>query len=152
MKNSPKHKEKFNGQKLKIAIILPYFNEDIGLKLLEGSTEELKKHGVKSRNTEVIRTLGALEIPFACQKIIKRNKPDAIIALGVIIRGETYHFELVANETYRALMNLQLETDTPISFGILACENKEQAINRADPKGENRGKDATIAILNQIFL
>ena len=90
-----KNEININGEKLKIAIVLPYFNESIGMELLQNAEEELIKNKVKKENIKVFRVAGALEIPLACKKIIKNEKPDAIIALGVKIRGETTHYELL---------------------------------------------------------
>src|SRR3989339_806435 len=92
---------------LKIVILLPYFNEEYGLKLYKNTEQTLKKRGVK--NIKLIRVAGALELPFAAQKIIKKDKPDAVIALGVVLKGETSHYELVCSETFRGLMDVQLK-------------------------------------------
>ncbi len=140
---------KINGEKLKIAIVLPYFNDEIGLELLNNAKEELLKNKVKKKNIHIIRVEGALEIPFACQKIIKKLKPDAVIALGVVIRGKTSHYSLVTENTYQGIMKVQLDTLTPISFGILTCENEKQAKHRASKKGLNKGKQAAMAALIQ---
>ncbi|PJC38611.1 6,7-dimethyl-8-ribityllumazine synthase, partial [Candidatus Peregrinibacteria bacterium CG_4_9_14_0_2_um_filter_38_9] len=78
-----------NGEKLKIAIVLPYFNEKYGLEMLENTKEELLKNNVKEKNIKLFRCAGALEIPFTCKQIIEKYNPDAIIALGIVIRGET---------------------------------------------------------------
>jgi 6,7-dimethyl-8-ribityllumazine synthase len=149
MELDKKKKIRINGEKLKIAIILPYFNESIGLTLLENAKKELLKNKVHAKNIKVIRVAGALEIPFACQKIIKTQKPDAIIALGIIIRGETSHFDLVTKNTYQGIMEVQLKNQIPISFGVLTCENTKQAKERASAKGLNKGAQAAQAALIQ---
>ncbi len=138
-----------DGENLKIAIVLPYFNESIGLGLLENAKSELLENRVKEENIKVVRVSGALEIPLACKKIIEKEKPDAIIALGVIIRGETSHYDLVTENSYKGIMQTQLDTGTPISFGIIACENLEQAKSRSSKDGLNKGKDAAQAALIQ---
>ncbi|OGJ42351.1 6,7-dimethyl-8-ribityllumazine synthase [Candidatus Peregrinibacteria bacterium RIFCSPLOWO2_02_FULL_39_10] len=142
-------KIEIDGSKLKIAIVLPYFNDKIGVELFLNAKEELEKNGVKERNITLIRVAGALEIPFACQKIALRKKTDAIIALGVIIRGETSHYDLVCRNTYEGIMKVQLENKIPISFGVLTCENEKQAKKRASKNGLNKGKDAAKAVLIQ---
>lgn len=149
MKLHSTKKIKINGKNLKIAIILPYFNEKIGLELKKNAKEELIKNGVEEKNITLVRVAGALEIPFACQKIIKKKKPDAIIALGVIIKGETSHYYMVCKNTYEGIMKVQLENSTPISFGVLTCETEEQAQKRASKNGLNKGKDAALAALIQ---
>lgn len=141
------HKIEIDGSGLKIAIILPYFNEEIGLKLLESAREELLKHKVPEENIQIVRVAGALEIAYACQKTILDKKPDAIIALGVIIRGDTSHYDLVTQESYRSVMEVQLEYKVPITFAILTCENEKQAQSRFD-----KGREAAQAALIQASL
>lgn len=143
---------KINGEKLKIAIVLPYFNDEIGLELLKNAKKELLRNNVKEKNIHIFRVEGALEIPFACQKIIKKLKPNAIIALGVVIKGETSHYSLVTKNTYQGIMKVQLDMETPISFGILTCENQKQAKLRASQKDLNKGKQASQAALLQTII
>jgi len=140
---------KIDGSNLKIVIILPYFNESMGNELLENTKDELLKNNVKKDNIKIVRVAGALEIPYAAQTIIKKDKPNAVIALGIVIRGETTHYDLVTEESHRGIMKVQLETNTPISFGILGCENKFQAEERVNKNKLNKGKDAAIAALIQ---
>lgn len=141
-----------DGSNLKIAFVLPYFNEAMGLELLKNAKEELLNNQVIEENITVTRVAGALEIPFACQKIIENQKPDAVIALGIVIRGETSHYDLVTQNCHQGIMDVQLKSGTPISFGILACENTAQAKERISKTGLNKGKDAAIAALIQALL
>jgi len=141
-----------NGKKLKIAIILPYFNETLGLALLENTIEELKRNKVEDKNMIIVRVAGALEIPLACKKIIKKEKLDAIIALGIVIKGETTHYDLVSSISYNGLMQVQLESEIPISFGILCCNNIEQVKERIDAKRLNKGKEFAQSVLIQTVI
>lgn len=146
--------KKINGEKLKIIVILPYFNEKLGLELYKNTAEELLKNNVNKKNISLIRVAGALEIPFACQKIAEKipgkdKMRHGIIALGVVIRGETTHFKLVTETTYKGIMQVQLNTGIPIAFGVLACENLEQAQKRISKNGLNKGKEAAQALLMQ---
>lgn len=152
MKTSDPKIPKIDGSKLKIAIILPYFNDRFGLELLKNTEAELFKNKVKKTNIRLIRVAGSLEIPFACQKIIEKYKPDAVIALGIVIRGQTKHFDLVAENTHSGLMKIQLEKKTPISFGIIACENTKQVIERISKNKLNKGKDFALAALLQTII
>lgn len=152
MELDKKKKIKIDGKKLKIAIILPYFNESIGLTLLKNAKKELLKNAVQEKNIQIVKVAGALEIPFACQKIIKTKKPDAIITLGAVIRGETSHYDLVTENTFKGIMKIQLENQIPISFGILTCENEKQADKRASAKSLNKGAQAAQAALIQTTL
>lgn len=126
------------GDDLYIAIVVGRFNEYAGRGELEACLDELKKLGVPEDNITVMRVPGALEIPMALS-MIARSSPyvDAMIALGAVIRGETYHFEIVSNESARGIMDLQLKTGIPIANGILTCEMDEQAVERLEIKGRD---------------
>ena len=117
-----------DGSKAKIAIILSEFNIHIGEELLKNTVEELKRCGTKK--IEIIRVPGALEIPLTAQKIIEKKSPDAVIALGVIIKGQTSHYEHVSRESINGLMTVSLLTGTPIIQGILTVLNEKQAKKR----------------------
>lgn len=123
-----------NGTGLKIAILLPRFNDKIGLKLYEKTFNTLVSKKVPKKNIKLFRIPGSLELPLAAKKISARF--DAVIALGVIIKGETNHFTHVCRETYRGLMQVQLETKTPTILGILTVKNIKQAEERI-AKGED---------------
>ncbi len=150
-----KSKTKHNvpgGEKLEILIILPYFNETIGLELYQNTEETLLQNGVRKKNIKLLRVPGAFELPYAAQKEIKRSNPDAVIALGVVIKGETDHYNQVCDQTFRGLMDVQLKLETPVIFGVLTCDTKTQAENRASKKGLNKGKSYALASLIQANL
>ena len=115
------------GAGLRIAIVASRFNEGFCARLLEGAQSELVGLGVAASDIETVRVPGALEIPLALQWLAQSSRFDALIALGVVVRGETYHFELVANESGRGVMEVQLETGIPIANGIITTENESQA-------------------------
>ena len=121
------------------------------MELYENTLEELLDNGVKAKNIKLIRVPGALELPFAAQKIIK-SKPNVVIALGAVIKGETNHYDFVCAETFRGLMKVQLKTETPIIFGVLTCEKVKQAKDRASKKGLNKGKSFALAAIMQAKL
>lgn len=146
------HDIKVNGSSLKIGIIVPYFNESIGLELLENCKNELLKQNVPEENIVTIRVAGALEIPFAAKKLIEQEKPNAVITLGAIIRGETSHYDLVTDKTYDGLMKIQLQSGIPVIFGVLTCENEKQARERSSKNKLNKGKQAAQAALIQATL
>ena len=126
------------GDDLYIAIVVGRFNEYAGRGELEACLDELKKLGVPEDNITVMRVPGALEIPMALSMIaLSSPYVDAMIALGAVIRGETYHFEIVSNESARGIMDLQLKTGIPIANGILTCETDEQAVERLEIKGRD---------------
>ena len=129
--------------KNKILIIASNYYQDILKNLIKGSTNFLEE---KSYKFHVICTSGCYEIPFMIKKNI--NNYIGFIALGCVIRGETYHFELIANECSRKIMDLSVDYNKPIGFGILTCDNYEQAIIRSDPLQRNKGKEAAIACID----
>lgn len=130
---------KNNGKKLKIAIVLPYFHEQLGQRLLKRVLHELHANQVSEKNIKIFRVPGALDTPFASHKIAKTYKPHAIIALGIVIKGETDHYDYVCKTSFNGLMHVQLDTDIPIIFGILTCRSMDQAQKRIDPKGLDKG-------------
>ena len=143
---------KIDGSNIKITIILPYFNEELGIELLENTKRELFANNVKKENLKIIRVAGALEIPLTAKLAIKNNGSEAIIALGVVIKGRTDHYDLVVNTTYNGLMQVQIETETPIIFGVLTCQNPEQAIQRVRADKLNKGKEYAKAALMQVTI
>lgn len=131
-----------HGAELRIGIVMSRFNLDIGEGLLSACIAELRKHDVPDSNLLLITVPGALEIPLALQKLALSNQFDALIALGAVIRGDTYHFEVVANESARGIMSAQLETGIPIANGILTTDNDDQAITRMSEKGAEAARVA----------
>lgn len=115
------------GAGLRVAVVASRFNEDFCERLLAGALAELAALNVAASDIETVRVPGALEIPMALQWLAQSSRFDALIALGVVIRGETYHFDLVANESSRGVMEVQLETGVPVANGIITTENAVQA-------------------------
>lgn len=126
----------------KFCIIVARFNEFIGSKLLSGAIDELKRHGVKEDNIDVMWCPGSFEIPLIAQKAAKTGKYNAIITLGAVIKGSTSHYDYVCAEVSKGVANVSLNTSTPVIFGVLTCDNIEQAIERAGTKAGNKGSDA----------
>lgn len=124
-----------NGADLKIGIVMSRFNRDIGEGLLSACTAALVKHGVHERDICIITVPGALETPLALQKMAQTRQYDALIALGAVVRGETYHFEIVANESAAGISSVQLDTGVPIANGILTTDSEDQALARMSEKG-----------------
>ncbi len=128
-----------------IMIVSGSFYQDLAAELLKGAIAELAAHGV---TYEKYHVPGALEIPQVIRYGIATNKYDGFVALGTVIRGETAHYDIVAGESARVLMDLALQYQTPIGNGILTVENDDQAWARADVKRKNKGKDAADAVLS----
>ncbi|MBX9811449.1 MAG: 6,7-dimethyl-8-ribityllumazine synthase [Burkholderiales bacterium] len=137
-----------NGAGLKIGIVMSRFNTDVGEGLLSACAAALIRHGVREADMRIVTVPGALEVPLALQKLALSGKYDALIALGAVIRGETYHFELVANESASGITSVQLDTGVPIANGILTTENDDQALARMAQKGA----DCALAAIEMVNL
>jgi 6,7-dimethyl-8-ribityllumazine synthase len=124
-----------DGKGLRIGIVLSRFNSDIGDGLLSACKAELIKLGVEDNAIVIATVPGALETPLALQHMANSGKFDALIALGAIIRGETYHFEVVANESARGISDVQLNSGIPVANAVLTTENDDQALARMAIKG-----------------
>ncbi len=126
----------------KVLIVSSNYYEDISKNLLEGASKELKKNNI---GYDVLFAPGCFEIPFLISKNIKKYK--GFIALGCVIRGETYHFDLIANECARKIIDISNTFLKPIGFGVLTCDNLKQAIVRSDVRKKNKGKEAANACI-----
>ena len=133
-----------SGTDLRIAVVVSRFNEDITKRLLRGALAALDEHGV--RDPDVFWVPGSLELPVTALALAERGNHDAIVCLGCVIRGETYHFELVAGHTAAGIMQVQLDTGVPVAFGVLTTEDKEQALARSGPKNNKGAEAAEVAI------
>jgi 6,7-dimethyl-8-ribityllumazine synthase len=127
----PRH----DGRGLRVGVVLRRFNIDVAEGLLGACTEELRKHGVRAEDMLLVTVPGALEVPLALRKMAGSGRFDALVALGAVIRGETYHFELVANESAAGIATVQLKTGIPIANGILTTDDDDQALARMSVKG-----------------
>jgi len=130
------------GQGRRVAVVLSRFNPAVGDGLLSGALRGLREAGVAEGDITVVTVPGALEIPLAAQRFAQSGDIDAIVALGAVIRGETYHFEVVSNESAAGLSGVQLEFGVPIANGVLTTENDAQALARAEVKGYEAARTA----------
>jgi len=126
-----------DGAGLKVGIVRARFNEPIGVVELEACLGRLAELGVAGADITVVAVPGALEAPLALQRLAATESYDALIALGAVIRGETHHFEVVANESASGLMQVELDTGIPVANGILTTDTEAQAEARAAPKGRD---------------
>lgn len=126
-----------NGEGLHIGIVRARFNEEIGQTELAACLDELAKLGVDERDVMVVSVPGALELGVALARMAESYEFDALIALGSVIRGETYHFEVVSNEMATAISRISLETGIPVANGVLTVDTDEQAVARAEGKGRD---------------
>lgn len=133
---------RLNGKKLTIGIVQARFNETITSALADACKAELLALGVLEKNIDLVMVPGALEVPVTLMAMAEKMKYDALVALGCIIRGETYHFELVANESGAGVTRVSLDCQIPIANAILTTENLEQAIARQTEKGRDAARVA----------
>lgn len=139
---------KLLAQDLKIAIVAGRFNEFITSKLIGGAVDALKRHGVDEANDiDLIWVPGAFEIPLVAKKVAEKQKYDAVICLGAVIRGSTPHFEYVSSEVSKGVASVGLETGVPVIFGVLTTDTIEQAIERSGTKAGNKGFDAAMTAI-----
>jgi 6,7-dimethyl-8-ribityllumazine synthase len=134
--------DRLDGRKLVIGIVQARFNQGVTNALAKACWDELLARGVQEKNIEHVQVPGALEVPVALQAMAEKGGFDALIALGCIIRGETYHFELVANESGAGVTRVALEYQLPVANAILTTENLEQAVARQVDKGRDAAQVA----------
>lgn len=137
---------------MRFAIVVARWNAVITDRLLEGALDALLRSGATRGDIEIVRVPGAWEVPAAARTLAERGSVDAIIALGCLLRGETAHYEAIYNEVSRGIGQSQQETGIPHSFGVLTCENLEQALNRAGIKAGNKGFEAASAAIEMVSL
>jgi len=137
---------------MRIAIVAARFNHFVVDKLLAGAVETLNAAGISSQDLDIVRVPGAFEIPLAAKQLANRKSYDAVITLGAVIRGGTPHFDYVCSECARGVTEVALETGVPVLFGVLTCDDMEQAMDRAGGKHGNKGADAALAAMEMADL
>ncbi len=137
---------------IRFALVVARFNDFIGQKLVEGAVDCIRRHGGSEEQIAIYRCPGAFELPMVAKKVALSGKYDAIITLGVIIRGATPHFDVLAAEATKGIAQVALDTMIPIAFGVLTTENLEQAIERAGTKAGNKGFDAAMTAIEMVNL
>jgi len=140
------------GQHRRFAVVASRFNQVIVERLVDGALDALVRHGVAADDVDVVWVPGAWELPIAARRLLSSERYDALVAVGAVIRGDTPHFDYVAGEASRGLATASIEYDTPIGFGLLTCDNNEQAEARAGGAHGNKGWDAALAALEMADL
>ncbi|AFK85600.1 MULTISPECIES: 6,7-dimethyl-8-ribityllumazine synthase [Thermoanaerobacterium] len=147
-----KYEGKLIGDGLKVGLVVSRFNEFITNKLLDGALDALRRHGIDDESIDIAWTPGAFEIPLISKKMATSKKYDAIIALGAVIRGDTPHFDYVANEVSKGVAKISVDYDVPVIFGVLTTDTVEQAIMRAGTKSGNKGFEAAVTAIEMANL
>jgi 6,7-dimethyl-8-ribityllumazine synthase len=140
------------GTGLKVGIVIARFNELLGSRLLSGAQDALIRHGVDSGDVDVAWVPGAFEIPLVASKLASSGRYDAVIALGVVIRGGTPHFEYIAAEVSKGIAKIGLDTGVPTIFGVITADTIEQAVERSGTKAGNKGWEAANAAIEMASL
>jgi 6,7-dimethyl-8-ribityllumazine synthase len=143
---------KISAEGLRFAIVVSRFNDFISSKLVEGAMDALNRHGSSEDKISLVKVPGSFEIPLVAKKLAEAGKFDGIICLGAVIRGATPHFDYVAAEVSKGIAAVALETNTPVTFGVLTTDSLEQAIERAGSKSGNKGWDAAMAAMEMVNL
>ncbi|HJU64996.1 MAG TPA: 6,7-dimethyl-8-ribityllumazine synthase [Gemmatimonadaceae bacterium] len=141
-----------HGRGRRIAVVASRFNESVTQKLVDGALDALTRHGATFEDIDVVWVPGAWELPAAARALLASERYDALVAVGAVIRGDTPHFEYVAGEASRGLSDASAAFETPIGFGLLTCDNMEQAQARAGGSHGNKGWDAALAALEMADL
>jgi len=143
---------RLSAEGFRFAIIVSRFNDFICSRLMEGAMDALVRHGSDEERILIIKVPGAFEMPLAARKLAQAGLYDAIICLGAVIRGATPHFDYVAAEVSKGIASVALESDIPVTFGVLTTDNLEQAIERAGSKSGNKGYEAAMAAIEMVNL
>ena len=143
---------KMTGKGMKVGIVAARFNEFITSKLLGGALDMLRRHEVAEEDITTAWVPGAFEIPVIAKKMAESGKYDAVICLGAVIRGSTPHYDYVCNEVSKGIAQVSMGNGLPVMFGVLTCENIEQAIERAGTKAGNKGAECANGAIEMVNL
>ncbi len=141
-----------NGADFKVGIVVSEWNEKITLNLLEGAKKALSDNGVKEENIQVRFVPGAFELPLGCQFMCEKGQVDGIVAIGVVIQGETKHFDFVCDGATQGIKDVNLKYNTPVAFCVLTDNNEQQSIDRSGGIHGNKGIECAVACLKMIGL
>jgi 6,7-dimethyl-8-ribityllumazine synthase len=143
---------KLQAKGLKIGIVLSRFNQFISDRLLEGALDALHKLGAEDADLSVYKVPGAFEVPLVAKKLAHERKVDGILCLGILIRGDTPHFDFLSAEVTKGLAQISMAEEIPLAYGILTVETIEQGIERAGTKAGNKGYDSAFSLVETIQL
>ena len=146
------HQGLLNAQGFRFAIVVARWNDFLTSKLLEGALDGLERLGASEEAVEIFKVPGSFELPLTTQKVASSGNFDAVICIGVVIRGETPHFDYVAGEAAKGVANAGMQTGVPVLFGIVTADTLEQAINRAGVKAGNKGFEAAMSAVELVNL
>lgn len=137
---------------LRFAIVVTRWNHEFTTKLADAAVEALTEAGANMDAIETFRVPGAFELPLACLKVARTGDFDAVIALGVVIRGDTPHFDYVAGEASRGIMQASMESGVPVMFGVITADHVEQVVARCGEKADNKGYEAALSAIEMVSM
>jgi 6,7-dimethyl-8-ribityllumazine synthase len=146
------YRGRLNAESFKYAIVVSRWNDFLTSKLLGGALDALESHGANESAVEVFKVPGSFELPLTSLKLAESGTFDAVIALGVVIRGETPHFDYVAGEAAKGIATASMQTGVPVLFGVVTANTLEQAINRCGVKAGNKGYEAAVSAIEIVNL
>lgn len=136
----------------KFALIASRFNSMVTNRLIEGAMDALLRHHAEEKDIDIYKVPGSFEMPIFALKLAKSKKYDSVVCLGAIVRGETPHFDYVAQETTKGIAEVNLKTEIPVLYGVITADSMEQAIDRAGGKSGNKGAEAATAAIEMVNL
>ncbi len=142
----------YSARGLKFGIVAADFNELLTSRLVDGALDVLKRHGANDKNITVVHVPGAFEIPLAAKKLIRKKKLDAVITLGVVIKGETKHFDQVVRETAKGIRELTRDSEIPVILGVIPANNIRQAEQRVGIKQVNKAREWALSAIEMANL
>jgi len=146
------HRGRLNAEGFRFAIVASRWNDFLTSKLIDGAVDALESHGVDEKAVEIFKVPGSFELPLTSLKVAESGEFDAIIAIGVVIRGETPHFDYVAGEAAKGIAQASMQTGVPVLFGVVTANTLEQAINRSGVNAGNKGYEAAISAIEIVNL
>ena len=146
------HEVELRAEGIRVGIVASRFNHLLVDRLVEGAQDCILRHEGLEENIEVVRVPGSWEIPVAVKVLLERKDVDGVVALGVLIRGSTPHFDYIASEVSKGIANISIETGKPVSFGIITADTLEQAIERAGTKMGNKGWEFALSLIEMVNL
>ena len=146
------HAGNLNAAGNKYALVVARFNEFFSEKLLDGALDCLKRHGATDKDIDIIRVPGSVEIPYAAARLARAKKYDSIICLGVVIRGQTPHYDYINNEVAKGVAKISLDQNLPVIFGLVTADTIEQAVERCGSKSGNKGFAAAMPAIEMVNL
>ena len=151
MKIEPK-RDQLSGQGFRFAIVVSRWNDELTSKLAAGAREALLESGAGDDAIDTFQVPGAFELPVTCQKAAETGEYDAVIALGIVIRGDTPHFDYVAGQAAAGILQASMQTGIPVMFGVITADTMQQAVDRTGEKSNNKGYEAAQSALEMVTL